>query len=155
MQAGSAFSGGLASVTVTIGRDHLWGVINRAGREVVPLKSRFTLTLGEGFAAGGRLGEGSAIFDSNGGQLTPFQFGFKPGSSFNGGLVPATPAGSAATWGYINASGAWIIPQQFADASSFSGELARVTLKTGDFGYVNRRGKIVWSGGRMTPCIPF
>ena len=126
MQAGSSFSGGLALVT---------------------------FPLGEGYAAAGRSGE-SAIFDRNGKQLTPFKFELNPALGFNGGLVPATPPGLPVTWGYINASGVWIIPPQFADASSFSGRLARVTLKTGDFGYVNRRGKVVWSGGRMTPCIP-
>jgi hypothetical protein len=94
------------------------------------------------------------LFDSNGKQLTPFKFGFKPGPGFSGGLLLATPPGLPVTWGYINASGVWIIPPQFTDTSGFSSKLARVTLKTGDFGYVNRRGKVVWSGGRMTPCIP-
>jgi hypothetical protein len=148
MQAGSSFSGGLVSVTSTL--DHHWGIINRSGREVIPLKFLSAGPLGDGYSSATKA-EGSALFDSHGRQLTPFKFGFKP--AFSGGLVPATLTGPSMTFGYMNASGVWIIPPRFADASGFSGKLARITLKTGDFGYVNRRGKVVWSGGRMTPCM--
>jgi hypothetical protein len=132
-------------------------VIDRTGRDLVPLQYLGAAPLGEGCAAVWNA-EGTAVFDSQGKQLTPFKFAFglEDGSfdGFNGGLMPVRTKDDPAL-GYINASGAWVIPPQFQNAFRFSGELARVKLKTGYFGYVNRRGKIVWTGGSLDPCPPF
>ncbi len=147
--AGESFSGGLTAVTSLT--DNTWGLINRDGREVVPMGKWSPQSLGEGYGAVTK-DFGGAVFDSEGKRLSPFEFMFS--GKFSGGLVAAAVPSRETIWGYINPTGQWLIPPQFADAMGFSGDLARVTLKTGDFGYVNRKSKIVWSGGHISAC-PF
>jgi hypothetical protein len=147
-QSGGDFLDGMASVS-----DHgvTHGVMDRNGRLVIPIRYSQTESLGEGYAAAGGPSEGGmAIFDRTGKQLAPFRFLVV--YRFNGGLAPATKGGGHPLYGYVNPAGAWVIPPQFSAAFSFSGDLARVVLKSGDFGYVNRSGKVVWSGGHFNPC---
>ena len=150
-RAESDLSGGLAAVSST--SDHRWGLIDRAGREVIPLQFRYTLALGEGFGAAANSEGKLALFNSRGKQLTPFQFR-AIGGGFNRGMVAASLQGER-TWGYIDPSGAWVLPAQFQEALSFSGDLARVMFSTGHFGYIDRRGKVVWTGGVPNPCVFF
>lgn len=146
------FNGGLVAVASAAG--HPAGLIDRIGQEVVPLKYRMAWSLGEGYGAvatdEGAALDGAALFDSHGKQLTQFKFGWFA-SSFSGGLLAAGAAGGQGI-GYVDVTGAFVIPQQFEQALNFSGALARVLLKSGDFGYVNRKGKVVWSGGHVAAC---
>lgn len=61
-------------------------------------------------------------------------------------------------WGYIDKKGNYLIEPQFEDAGDFVGELAAVGLSsirqgTGwkiQYGYVNKKGEIVWRGEFIT-----
>lgn len=58
---------------------------------------------------------------------------------FHDGLAPVKQGSS---WGYINRSGAWVIPPQFAKAGNFSEGLAVVFIKDKKkFAFINRQAK--------------
>jgi hypothetical protein len=69
-------------------------------------------------------------------------------TSFSEGLAAVSRDGR---WGYIDTSGAWVIPPQFGAARDFSEGLALVTnalpseysSKTAQFGFIDRTGKFV------------
>jgi hypothetical protein len=74
-------------------------------------------------------------------RLQPSQYA----SSFSEGLAAVSRDGR---WGYIDASGAWVIPPRFAEVEEFSEGLAVVgtgeySSKTTQFGFIDRTGKFV------------
>jgi hypothetical protein len=49
-----------------------------------------------------------------------------------------------ASWGYVDESGAIVIPLQFGYAWNFSGGLARVEDRNGKLAYIDLDGNYVW-----------
>jgi hypothetical protein len=107
-----AFSEGFAAVQ---GKDGLWGYVDKAGQMVVP--PRFT--------------------DVDGGaQLYAYSADPSPAGPFSAGLAAVhTEAG----WGFIDMTGAWVIPAQFEQAGAFAEGVAAVE-SGGLWGYVDRTG---------------
>jgi hypothetical protein len=50
-------------------------------------------------------------------------------------------------YGYIDKTGAVVLPPQFGTAEPFIGGLARVRIGN-TFGYIDRSGKFIWQGAR-------
>jgi len=66
---------------------------------------------------------------------------FESGGEFHEGLATACVKQKC---GYIDTSGAWVIPAIFMHARDFWHGLAGVSWKEGEYGYVDKTGKIVW-----------
>ncbi|HEY3354785.1 MAG TPA: WG repeat-containing protein [Polyangia bacterium] len=66
---------------------------------------------------------------------------FDNADRFAGGLAPVKIGGR---WGFIDRQGHIVIQPRFLDAAPFSHSLAWVTTETGELGYVDGEGRLVW-----------
>jgi hypothetical protein len=66
---------------------------------------------------------------------------FEDAAEFHEGLAMACVKKKC---GYVDTSGTWIIPPTLESAQEFWHGLARVSWKTGDYGYIDKTGKVVW-----------
>lgn len=143
------FAEGLAAVQ----RDDKFGYINTAGEEVIAPQ----------YAAAGRFTEGVAAIEQNGWTgfidstgkmiIAPAYTCSVSHPVFVDGIAPVF--GADEVTGYINKSGAWVIPAQFHSASKFSEDKAwAMTRKDDDTaqygftirgGYINRQGEYIIS----------
>jgi hypothetical protein len=46
--------------------------------------------------------------------------------------------------GFIDAQGDWAIPARFAGAWDFSHDMALVQFSDKEYGYIDKRGKVIW-----------
>jgi WG containing repeat len=96
-------------------KDSLYGFINTRGEWVVPPKYPLAVSFSEGLAA---VMVGESIFDGK--------------------------------WGFIDKAGKLVIPATFLGAASFTEDLAfrnglsQLYIKEGVWGYINKKGAVVW-----------
>lgn len=124
-----------------------WGFIDRSGKEVMPPVFQEARQFTEGHTLV-RNGRDWLIIDKNGATATTpdievgpgFAEGFSTARNFKRGTK-----GYGDT-GFVDPTGAWVIAPQFWSAESFLHGLARVYWLEGEFGYINKRGELVWKG---------
>jgi hypothetical protein len=46
--------------------------------------------------------------------------------------------------GFIDTSGTWVVQPGFSSAGDFWHGLAAVSWKDGDYGYIDKSGKVIW-----------
>jgi WG repeat protein len=122
------FSEGLAAVSVS-GK---WGFINTLGFMTIKPEFDQTREFSEAFAAV-RQGSKWGYIDKTGVTIIPLQF--TEADSFSSGLAKVNG-------GYIDQSGRRLITVE--NGTSFVAGLAHVTLGTDRFGYMDKKGKIVF-----------
>ncbi len=128
--AAQDFSEGLAGVQV----GKLWGFVDEQGRRIVA--PRFSSV--EPFASGLALvdtGKGLAFVDRTGKTALPAE----GARGFSEGLAPKAVEGK---WGFMDKTGALVVPATFEAVEKFSGGLARAQ-QGGKWGFVDRTGKFV------------
>ena len=118
------------------------GFIDRDGNEVIPLQFSEATRFSEGYALAApatrqRLG----IIDKR--AKFVHQPEFQTAEEFHEGLAAVSVKRK---YGYVDTSGRWVIRPTFERAESFRNGLARVMWKRGFYGYINKRGKVVWKG---------
>jgi hypothetical protein len=147
------FCDGLALFVPTVdggfNRIH-FGYIDRAGQQVIPPDFGWANSFSEGyaFAIVGYNGL-MAVIDKHATPVTPYEFD-QGLAEFHEGLAPVR---TNKLYGYIDPTGAWVIPPQFDGAENFSKGLALVYwfLKN-EYGYIDKRGNIIWKAPR--PTVP-
>lgn len=152
------FREGLAAVRDEVSRDQKypghreerWGFIDRSGQWVIPPTLLFANAFSEGKAAvrQSRDDHGFGYVDRRGTLVIPNRFE-KAGlfSEGRAAVAVAAPDGGLALWGFIDETGAWVVPPTYRGVTPFSGGLAGVGCD--DYGrackaYVDRAGKVVW-----------
>lgn len=124
-----------------------WGFIDRSGKEVMPPVFQEARPFADDHALVKKGGDW-LIIDRNGKAVTTPDI--EVGPVFAEGLSTAwnykrgtKGYGDA---GFVDPTGAWVIAPQFSSAESFLHGLARVYWLEGEFGYINKRGELVWKG---------
>jgi hypothetical protein len=125
--------------------EYLYGIVNRKGDLVVPIKYLDMLQYSDGKTYVMNKQERGYI-DTNGNFLFRMPFGLV-GYGFTEGLSPVSSTNSA-RFGFIDTTGRTVIPFQYYEAGNFSEGLARVFShhrETGHpkFGFINREGLLV------------
>lgn len=117
-----------------------YGFIDHDGNEVIALQFEEATYFSEGYAmaipSNFKL---FGIIDKQGHFVHEPEF--EDAAEFHEGLAMACVKKKC---GYVDTSGAWIIPPTLESAQEFWHGLARVAWKTGDYGYIDRTGKVVW-----------
>jgi hypothetical protein len=140
------FAEGLARVC--LGRDH--GYIDKLGKMAFKVPYKWRDAFSEGFARFQATNRKYGFIDRSGNQIIPARFDWT--GIFREGMVAVKIKNK---WGYINASGDFVIEPQFEDAplspSPFKEDLACV--KFGElFGFINKEGKKVIPPIFRIPC---
>lgn len=121
-----------------------YGFVDYDGNEVIPPQFGEATYFSEGFALASMPGSDLfGIIDKNGRFVHAPEY--EDGSEFREGLAAVMLNGK---WGYIDTNGAWVIPPAFSFAESFRHGLARVAWKDAEYGYINKRGEVVWKNVR-------
>ena len=119
---------------------HQYGFVDREGNEVIPLQFEEAGYFSEGYAmvvpANFKL---FGIIDKLGRFVHVPEF--EEGGEFHEGLARACVKQKC---GYVDPSGAWVIPPSFIAARDFWHGLASVAWKEGEYGYVDKTGKTIW-----------
>jgi hypothetical protein len=117
-----------------------YGFIDHDGNEVIALQFEEATYFSEGYAmaipSNFKL---YGIIDKQGHFVHEPEF--EDAAEFHEGLAMACLRKRC---GYVDTNGAWIIPPQFESAREFWHGLASVSWKSGDYGYINKRGRVVW-----------
>lgn len=117
-----------------------YGFIDREGNEVIPLQFEEATYFSEGYAmvvpANFKL---FGIIDKLGRFVHIPEF--EDAGEFHDGLAKACVKQKC---GYVDTSGAWVIPPSFIYARDFRHGLASVTWQEGEYGYVDKTGKTIW-----------
>ncbi|MEM7101904.1 MAG: WG repeat-containing protein [Bacteroidota bacterium] len=137
-----SFSNGYARVFTKLGFNYDWGLIDKSGKEIIPLGEESMLDYAEGLVPvkkDNKWGfmdlESNWMIDPIFSFVSPFKNGFAP-AKFND------------LWGYIDKNGEWTIKPQFADAQSFNNGLAVVKKKHSKAEYlIDRKGKLLLEQG--------
>lgn len=120
------------------------GAADLDGRIVVPPEWTSVWSIGQGLLALER--EGTLVLAREDGSRVGSSV-FRPpeniGVTFEDGLLQLGAPGGG--YGYVDSTGAWVIPPRFTSARSFSGGLAAVTLDRAlrRWGFVDRAGSLV------------
>lgn len=121
-----------------VGKNKLYGYVDKEGNIVVPVEYNEGLTFNEGYAAV-RKGDKWAFLDSTGKFIT--EFVYQDAMGFNEGLAPAK---KITGWGFVDVHGKEVIPFVYSNARKFSEGLAAVSNKPKEFwGFINKKGEIV------------
>lgn len=160
----SSFSGGLARINVVVPMNSSNGgggyskfeFVDHIGHEVIgPSLDGVSFFFSEGYAFACLVctGNGMAIIDKHGTQLTPQEFDAFLSSEFHEGLAPIR---KGRVYGYIDPSGRWVLPPQFDEAHNFSDGLALVAwYQKREWAYVDKHGNAIWKGvDRCQPPLP-
>jgi hypothetical protein len=133
------FSNGLAAVQV---KDE-WGYIDQAGRLVIEPRFLEARRFCDGVAP--VKSEKGWLFINKAGIPVEGLSGFEDASGFNDGLAAVKVAGK---WRFITESGEKKFDQEFAQATTFSQELAAVQEESNArFGFIDRTGRFVIQPG--------
>jgi hypothetical protein len=111
------FSNGLAVVEYA---EHEYGIIDRSGHAQARMEYQQVTNLSEGRAAVLKGGGFAALEEG------------------------ADPFAAHWAWGYLDQSGALVIPMQFKRADDFCGGLAYVEDQDGKMGYIDLDGNYIW-----------
>jgi WG containing repeat len=120
---------------------YLWGFVDRDGEEIIPPKFAQVTFFSEGLALA-MPNDGTNLFgiiDKVGKFL--FEPAFDAATEFSESLA-AVRVGDK--WGYVDHAGSWVIPPSLTNAESFWHGLARVGFGTGRWGYIDKKGSVVW-----------
>ncbi|MCU0374615.1 MAG: WG repeat-containing protein [Chitinophagaceae bacterium] len=121
-----------------VGKDKLYGYVDKDGKVVVPLAYQEGLTFNGGYGAV-RKGDHWAFLDSTGRFITDFKYTDALG--FSQGYAPAR---KETGWGYVDTLGHEAIPFIYSNARKFSEGLAAVCTKGKElWGFINRKGEVV------------
>ena len=122
-----------------------YGFIDHDGNEVIPLQFEEATYFSEGYALAVPSNfERYAVIDKQGRFVHEPEFAEV--SEFHEGLAKACVKQKC---GFIDASGTWVVRPDFSAAEDFWHGLAAVSWQDGDYGYINKSGKIIW---RNTPA---
>jgi hypothetical protein len=117
-----------------------YGFVDRQGNEVIPLQFEEATYFFEGYAMAVPVEfKLFGIIDKQGRFVHVPEF--EDGGEFHDGLARACLNSKC---GYVDTSGAWVIPPSFISARDFWHGLAGVTWKDGEYGYVDKTGKTIW-----------
>ena len=120
---------------------YLWGFVDKGGTEIIPPKFHEVTFFSEGLAFA-MPNDGTNLFgiiDKSG------KFAHEPafdGATEFGESLAAVRVGDK--WGYVDHSGSWVIPPSLTNAEPFWHGLARVGFGKGRWGYIDKRGSVVW-----------
>lgn len=153
-----AFHDGLGRVKVSAGRTpmlpgvvgmegqtteaiYLWGFVDRDGREAIaPGFLELTdFSEGHAFAKSSDGKNALRIIDNTGRFVSGTSF--DEATAFSESLA-AVRVGEK--WGYVDHSGSWVILPRFTHAEPFWHGLASVVFDTGQSGYLDHNGSVVW-----------
>ncbi len=130
----NSFGGGAEGLIVAC-RSGKCGFLDLSGRAAIALRFKNVEPFGEGLAAVSFDGHKYGFIDHSGKFVIEARFdGLGPNNEyfaagpFEGGLAPA---GCRGRWGFIDKTGAWVIPPIYLYASGFENGFAAVTIKTG------------------------
>ncbi len=151
-----SFSDGLAGLQVDLPDSHeYFEFVDPNGKEVIGPTLGMARDFHEGYAfvltgPESRL----ALMDKRGEKV--MLNGFGP-NTFNSQFHEGLAAGEKdSLYGYIDHSGNWVIPPQFDYAHEFSGGLAEVEWRQKrEWGYIDKRGQVVWKGVDQCHYPPF
>ena len=117
----------------------LWGYADDSGVTRIPPRFHYAHEFSNGFAmVQPDYAWGVRFIDARGTIVTGERF-FEWAGSFGEGLAPAREA--ERIYGFIDASGQWVIAPQYAGVHCFSEGLAAVqTSENGAWGYIDHRG---------------
>src|SRR2546429_264875 len=117
---------------------HQYGFVDHEGNEVIPLQFEEAHYFSEGYAmvvpSNFKL---FGIVDKRGNFVHGPEF--ESGSEFHEGWATACVNHKC---GYIDTNGGWVIPPTFTYARDFWHGLASVSWKEGEYGYVDKNGRI-------------
>ncbi|MDT4954445.1 MAG: hypothetical protein QOJ02_2583 [Acidobacteriota bacterium] len=118
-----------------------YGFVDHDGNEVIPTQFAEATYFSEGYAfASPPNSDLLGIIDKKGNFVHAPEY--EDGGEFHEGLACASVKGK---WGYVDTSGAWVIPPTFSHAEDFWHGLARVAWKdAAQYGYINKKGEVVW-----------
>ena len=117
-----------------------YGFIDHDGNEVIPLQFEEATYFSEGFAlAIAPNFKLYGVIDKQGHFVHAPEF--EEASEFHEGLAKVCVQTMC---GFVDTSGAWRIPATFSSAGDFWRGLASVSWKEGDYGYIDKAGKVVW-----------
>jgi hypothetical protein len=121
-----------------VGKNKLYGYVDKAGNIVLPLEYNEGLTFNEGYSAV-RKGDKWAFLDSTGKVVTGFDYIDVLG--FNEGMAPAKKSSG---WGFVDTLGKETINFQYTNARKFTEGLAAVSNKGKEFwGFINKHGEVI------------
>jgi hypothetical protein len=119
---------------------HQYGFIDHEGNEVIPLQFEEATYFSEGYAlaipSNFKL---YGIIDHQGHVVHEPEF--EEAEEFHEGLAKVCVKQKC---GYVDPTGAWVIPASFTFAKNFWHGLANVCWQERDCGYVNKNGKTIW-----------
>lgn len=123
-----------------------WGVLDKAGKEVVPLKYAFIMNSArdELWVANEKFGEApTLVFDHTGAQVASIPM--RLAASFTEGLAPfEVGEGNARRVGFVDRTGKVVIPARFGFATGFHRGVAWVTRPGDDkAGLIDKTGNVV------------
>lgn len=154
----SDFSEGLAGVCywnpVTLASDEkIWhcGFVESTGRVVIPLNFKSVSAFSDGRALAEQQDGQRAILDKAG-RVIQIISSFEVPGQFHDGLALAKEGDLL---GFIDAQGDWAFPSRFAGASDFSHGVAMVQLSDQEYGYIDKRGKLIWRAKTTTSPMVF
>jgi len=117
-----------------------YGFIDHDGNEVIPLQFEEATYFSEGYALVVPSNfERYAVIDKQGRFVHEPEF--EEVSEFHEGLAKACVKQKC---GFIDTSGTWVIRPAFSSTRDFWHGLAAVAWQDGDYGYINKSGKIIW-----------
>ena len=117
-----------------------YGYVDRSGNEMIALQFEDATYFSDGYAlaipSNFKL---YGIIDKQGHFVHDPEF--EEAEQFHEGLAKVCVKQKC---GYVDTTGAWIAPPTFSFAKDFWHGLAQVSWGSGDYGYINRSGKVVW-----------
>ena len=135
------FYDGLSLVTRGNGSNIKYGLINKTGKIVLPIRFYCNSGFHEGLAAAGINSNYTKMGFINTKGLWVIPAKFKIASGFHEGLAAVETMNGE--WGYINKKGIMVIPPIFEYAYRFKEGLAEVIRKDGNQAFINKTGKII------------
>ncbi len=127
-----------AADQATAGARALWGFIDRTGKLVIQPRFNEASPFSDGLAMVWA-SDFHGFIDTSGKKVIDLQ-GYVEAHDFSEGLaVVGQLSGDQGYYGYIDKSGALVIPNQFYDAADFSEGLAPVSQE-GKYGYIDKTG---------------
>lgn len=122
--------------------DKIWrcGFVEPTGRVAIPLTFKSVSPFSNGRALAEQQDGKRAILDKTGRVIRVVSSLEVPGQ-FHEGLAIARKGGVI---GFIDAQGDWAIPARFAGTWDFSHGMALVQFSDKEYGYIDKRGKVIW-----------
>lgn len=146
-------SGVASEGLIPVSRDDKYGYLDLTGKVAIPLIFDGASTFSEGLAAVQKESKWGYI-DKNGALVIPFKF--DSAGEFGQNLAPVSLSEES---GFINHTGSFAFRLAFASATGFwgadrSSDVSRFWTKSGQFGYVDTSGRVIWGPADGSPDHP-